>query len=90
MHPGCYCPNNCFAVLIEFEPSLFLVSAGPCRHRVILIVKEILNLSLKEAKAMVDGGEVRLFPCDFLGCDPETRLIRSTLEELGATVRIGF
>jgi hypothetical protein len=60
IHPGCYCSHDCFGVMAEYEPSLFLVSAGPQRHAVILRVKDLLRVSLREARALVDGGELRL------------------------------
>lgn len=87
IHPGCYCPRGCFQVLIEYEPSLFLVSAGPRRLAVIARVKELFGVSLEEARALVDGGEVRLGEADR---SIYQRELQAELEALGATVRIGF
>jgi hypothetical protein len=87
VHPGCYCPRGCFGVMVECEPSLFLVFAGPRRREVILRVKELLRVSLREARSLVDGGEFRLLEyrswqeCQRLGAE---------FEGLGATVRVGF
>jgi hypothetical protein len=87
IHPGCYCSHGCFGVMAEYEPSLFLVSAGPHRHVVILRVKELLRVSLREARALVDGGELCLLEhrswheCQMLG---------EEFEKIGATIRVGF
>lgn len=87
VHPGCYCPRDCFAVLVEYESSLFLVSAGPRRLEVILRVKELLRVTTPVARALVDDGEFRLLAyhswheCQRLGAE---------FEALGATVRVGF
>jgi hypothetical protein len=87
VHPGCYCPRGCFGVLAEYEPSLFLVSVGPRRHEVILRVKELLRVSLREARALVDGGELRLLE---YGGRHECQRLGAEFEALGATVRVGF
>jgi hypothetical protein len=87
VHPGCYCLRGCFGVLAEYEPSLFLVSAGPRRHEVILRVKELLRVSLGEARALVDGGELRLLEsCGWHECQS----LGVEFERLGATIRVGF
>ncbi|MCE9531487.1 MAG: hypothetical protein K8T89_10255 [Planctomycetes bacterium] len=87
VHPGCYCLRGCFRVLAEYDPSLFLVTVGPRRPEVILLVKKLFRVSLVEARALVDGGGLRLldgrpwYDCRNLGAQ---------FERLGATVRIGF
>ena len=87
VHPGSYCPRGCFGVMAEYEPSLFLVSAGPRRHEVILQVKALLRVTLREARALVDGGEFRLLE---YGSWPECQRLGAGFEGLGATVRVGF
>jgi Ribosomal protein L7/L12 C-terminal domain len=87
IHPGCYCLGGCFGVMAEYEPSLFLVAAGPHRHAVILKVKELLRLSLREARALVDGGDSRLL--EYRGWH-ECQRLGTEFEKLGATVRVGF
>jgi ribosomal protein L7/L12 len=87
IHPGCYCQRGCFKVLVEDEPSLFLVSAGPRRQEVILRVKDLRRVSLQEARDLVDGGEFRLLDSRSW---QECQQMRTELEMLGATVRIGF
>lgn len=87
VHPGCYCPRNCFGVMDEYEPSLFLVAAGPRRHEVILRVRELRRVSLREARALVDGGEFRLLECRSWH---ECQQLGAEFEALGATVRVGF
>lgn len=87
VHPGCYCLRGCFTVLTEYEPSVFLVCAGPRRHEVILRIKELYRVSLRDARALVDGGELRL--PDF-GGHQECKQLRADFEALGATVRVGF
>lgn len=87
VHPGCYCLNGCFGVMAEYEPSLFLVSPGPHRLEVILRVKELLRVSLVEARTRVDGGLLCLLQyrswheCQNLGAE---------FERLGAIIRVGF
>jgi hypothetical protein len=86
-HPGCYCLHGCFGVLAEYEPSLFLVSAGPRRHEVLLRVKELLRVSLSEARALVDRSELRLL--EYRGCH-ECQSLGAEFERLGVTIRVGF
>jgi hypothetical protein len=87
VHPGCYCSRGCFGVMAEYEPSLFLVSVGSRRPEIILRVKELFRVSLREARTLVDAGELRLLEyrsrneCETLGAE---------FERLGATVRVGF
>jgi ribosomal protein L7/L12 len=73
--------------MVEYEPSLFLVSAGPRRHEVILRVKELLRVSLSEARALRDGGALRLL--EFRGWN-ECQSLGAEFERLGATIRVGF
>jgi ribosomal protein L7/L12 len=73
--------------MAEYEPSLFLVSPGPRRHEVILRVKELLQVSLREARALVDGGGLRLL--EYRGWH-ECQRLGAEFEALGATVRVGF
>jgi ribosomal protein L7/L12 len=73
--------------MVEYALSLFLVAAGPRRREVILRVKELFGVSLREARALVDGSELRL---------PESRgwqdclRLGAEFEGLGATIRVGF
>jgi hypothetical protein len=87
VHPGCYCLRGCFAVLSEYEQSLFLVCAGPRRHEVILRVKELHRVSLRDARALVDGGELRLLEDNG---HLASKQLRADFEALGATIRVGF
>jgi hypothetical protein len=73
--------------MVEYEPSLFLVSPGPCRQAVILKVKELLQVSLREARSLVDAGELRLLK---YGGWYECKRVGDAFEKLGATIRVGF
>jgi hypothetical protein len=87
LHPGYFCEKGCTQALCEFYPKLFLVDAGSRRQQVILLVKEILGVSLREAKDLVDHGEVVLVENR---PERECFMIGSQFEAVGAAVRVGF
>ena len=87
LHPGWYCEKGCTQALCEYWPKLFLVAAGSQRQQVILLVKEIREVSLREARDLVDRGEVVLVEDR---SERECFLIGSQFEAVGATIRVGF
>jgi len=62
-----------------------LTSAGGQKIAVIKVVKELLNLGLKEAKDLVDQAPVILKENV---SDEEVEAIKAKLEEVGATVSL--
>jgi hypothetical protein len=64
--------------------SLYLIEAGPDRQRVLLLVKSELNLSLPEAKALVDADRPRLA----VGSRVRIDQLRKRFEEAGAAVEV--
>ncbi|HBT20979.1 MAG TPA: 50S ribosomal protein L7/L12 [Peptococcaceae bacterium] len=67
----------------EFD--VILTSAGDKKINVIKVVREITNLGLKEAKALVDGAPS---PVKEGVSKEEAEQIKAKLEEAGATVEL--
>ncbi len=73
------------AVEEKTEFDVVLVSPGEKKIQVIKVVRELTNLGLKEAKALVDEGNK---PVKTGVSKEEAQAAKAKLEEVGATVEI--